>query len=176
MTTGGMLALKGEADDSLTEFFDLISGNGIRYWSDQLGKWAPLVNPAIYTDYKLTYITKGNLAGYTLLTVGIAPVSGDANGDGVVNGADVTILAENWQHGVYGEANATREMGDFNGDGIVDGSDVTILAENWQYGVNAATTAVPEPSSLVLLLLVIGTGLIRRNVMCLLKNTFPMSK
>ena len=42
--------------------------------------------------------------------------------------------------------------GDFNGDGKVDGSDVTILAGNWQAGVNAAETAVPEPSMIVLLL------------------------
>ena len=54
-------------------------------------------------------------------------------------------------------------MGDFNGDGKVDGSDVTILAGNWQYGVTAATSAVPEPCTMLLLLgLVTGMLVFRR--------------
>ena len=79
-------------------------------------------------------------------------IAGDANNDGKVDGSDVTILAGNWQYGVDGNGTASWEMGDFNGDGKVDGSDVTILAGNWQYGVNATTAAVPEPSTLLLLL------------------------
>ena len=78
---------------------------------------------------------------------------GDANGDGKVDGSDVTILAGNWQVGVDGTVTASWEMGDFNGDGKVDGSDVTILAGNWQAGVETATSAVPEPSTLVMLIL-----------------------
>ena len=79
-------------------------------------------------------------------------IAGDANGDGKVDGSDVTILAGNWQVGVDGTVEATWDMGDFNGDGKVDGSDVTILAGNWQYGVEAAAAAVPEPGTIVLLL------------------------
>ena len=80
-------------------------------------------------------------------------IAGDANGDGKVDGSDVTILAGNWQAGVGNPApgTITWEMGDFNGDGQVDGSDVTILAGNWQYGVTAAAASVPEPSILALL-------------------------
>ena len=80
-------------------------------------------------------------------------IAGDANGDGKVDGSDVTILAGNWQVGVDGAVEATWDMGDFNNDGKVDGADVTILAGNWQYGVTAAATAVPEPSALTLLAL-----------------------
>ena len=80
------------------------------------------------------------------------PIAGDANNDGKVDGSDVTILAGNWQAGVDGTIVADWAMGDFNADGKVDGSDVTILAGNWQAGVTAAATAVPEPSTLVLLL------------------------
>ena len=65
-------------------------------------------------------------------------IAGDANGDGKVDGSDVTILAGNWQKGVGDGLTATWEEGDFNDDGKVDGSDVTILAGNWQYGVTAA--------------------------------------
>lgn len=74
---------------------------------------------------------------------------GDANGDGKVDGSDVTILAGNWQV----LEGATWDMGDFNGDHKVDGSDVTILAGNWQAGVTTAAASVPEPSTLVLLVL-----------------------
>ena len=80
-------------------------------------------------------------------------VAGDANGDGKVDGSDVTILAGNWQAGV-GDPNTetiTWAMGDFNGDGQIDGSDVTILAGNWQYGVEATTATVPEPSTMLAL-------------------------
>ena len=85
----------------------------------------------------------------------LAPITpqipGDANGDGRVDGSDVTILAGNWQYGVGGAGGATWAMGDFNGDGAVDGSDVTILAGNW-HGVTSAAAAVPEPSMIALLL------------------------
>ena len=89
-------------------------------------------------------------------------VAGDANGDGKVDGSDVTILAGNWQKGVDDGLTATWAEGDFNGDGKVDGSDVTILAGNWQYGVEAAASAVPEPGTIALLLAALASLLIVR--------------
>ena len=88
-------------------------------------------------------------------------IPGDVNADGKVDGSDITILARNWQYGV-GMANpdATRAMGDLNGDGKVDGSDVTILASNWQEGVDSTATAIPEPTSWLLLLTLMGSRLI----------------
>ncbi len=50
------------------------------------------------------------------------PVLGDINGDGVVDGADLGILLNNW--GGDGAA-------DLNGDGIVDGADLGLLLNNW---------------------------------------------
>ena len=84
-----------------------------------------------------------------------AVIPGDANNDGRVDGSDVTILAGNWQAGVENPnpLAITWAMGDFNGDGRVDGSDVTILAGNWQAGVTIAATAIPEPSTVTLMLL-----------------------
>ena len=99
---------------------------------------------------------------YSQVTVPELPpthIPGDANDDGKVDGSDVTILAGNWQYGVTG-GGATWDMGDFNEDGKVDGSDVTILAGNWQYGVTTAAAAVPEPSTLILLILLMGSGLV----------------
>ena len=91
-------------------------------------------------------------------------VAGDANGDGKVDGSDVTILAGNWQKGVNDGLVASWEEGDFNGDGKVDGSDVTILAGNWQYGVDSAAASVPEPSTFVLLLGVLASLAVIRRV------------
>ena len=98
--------------------------------------------------------------------VEVPNIAGDANGDGKVDGSDVTILAGNWQAGVGAPdpLTITWGMGDFNGDGQVDGSDVTILAGNWQYGVTAAAASVPEPSTLVLLLGSIVFLMLRRRI------------
>ena len=51
---------------------------------------------------------------------------GDANGDGVVNDIDATIMASNWM-----ATGASWAQGDFNGDGTVDSSDAAMLSENW---------------------------------------------
>ena len=162
MATGGMLALWGEADESLEVFFDLIDGDDtIQWWNNLIGTegdWAPLTTAAYGHEYRLDYITDGDLAGYTVLTVGEGHIPGDANKDNIVDGSDATILANHWQYGVSGEADATWSMGDFNGDGAVDGSDATILATYWQ--TIATTTAVPEPSAVALFLLMVGMGLV----------------
>ena len=47
---------------------------------------------------------------------------GDLNGDGVVNGMDMTILLSAW---------GTAGPGDFNGDGVVNGADLAILLSAW---------------------------------------------
>lgn len=47
---------------------------------------------------------------------------GDANGDGVVNAADLALLLSNW--GLGGNT-------DFNHDGVTDGQDMALLLSNW---------------------------------------------
>ena len=90
---------------------------------------------------------------------------GDANGDGVVNILDLSLLSGNWQG-----TGKTWGQGDFTGDGIVNISDLSDLSGNWGYGEASApvsfasssgTDAVPEPGTLALLLLG-GTLLMRR--------------
>lgn len=49
-------------------------------------------------------------------------VPGDLNGDGFVNGADLTIILGAWGPG---------SEGDLNGDGVADGADITIVLGNW---------------------------------------------
>ncbi len=70
MATGGMLALNGEADDSLAEFLDLIGGSdAIRYWDVGISDWADLTGATYGDDYTLAYLAGGDLMGYTVLTV-----------------------------------------------------------------------------------------------------------
>lgn len=127
MATGGMLALAGDADGSLSQFLGIVNGtDAIRYWDATLSNWSPLTAAAFGTDYTLEYLTTGDLAGYTLLTVGRV---GDFDGDGDVDGRD--FLA--WQRNPH----------------------LGSLAD-WQnaYGNDplSAATAVPEPSCLALML------------------------
>lgn len=80
-------------------------------------------------------------------------ISGDANGDGLVDGLDVDALAQGF--GLDGNWSA----GDFTNDGIINGLDVDVLAQSFGAGQDAAIqalstagiTAVPEPTSAILL-------------------------
>ncbi len=93
--------------------------------------------------------------GEMLLT---PPRPGDADFDGDVDANDAAILASFWQNAATGPG-----QGDFNGDGLVNDLDATILATNWTGSLASASAAVPEPSSLVLLLGVsLSLALLRR--------------
>jgi len=65
---------------------------------------------------------------YTLL--------GDANLDGLVNAADFTIVAANFNQTVTG-----WDKGDFNYDGLVNAADFLDLAVNFNQGVSGAASA-----------------------------------
>jgi sugar lactone lactonase YvrE len=74
---------------------------------------------------------------------------GDANGDGLADGADYTVWADNFNlPGTYNIA-----QGDYNGDGKVDGADYTVWADNFTPGAAAAALAIPEPTTGALALL-----------------------
>ncbi|MGA2440237.1 MAG: fibronectin type III domain-containing protein [Tepidisphaeraceae bacterium] len=61
---------------------------------------------------------------------------GDANLDGLVNAADFTILAANFNQSVTG-----WDQGDFNYDGLVNAADFTDLAANFNQGASGASVA-----------------------------------
>lgn len=85
---------------------------------------------------------------------------GNANLDGIVDDADAAILADNWQM----QSGAEWGDGDFNADGKVDEIDATLMATNWGVIVSPPTSAVPEPSILVFLLVMVPTLLLlKRN-------------
>lgn len=160
------MTITGEADLggatlvlNLLDDFEPMVGNlfDLFDWSGTLtGMFTAVIVPEGYTFDFTNLYSDGTIA----LLTSPNTLAGDANGDGQVDGSDVTILADNWQYGVTGTPDATWEMGDFNGDGKVDGSDVTILADNWQAGVATAAAAVPEPSTMAMMLALITFGLI----------------
>lgn len=51
---------------------------------------------------------------------------GDANGDGLITAADITILINSWTN--------YNPCADFNKDGLVTAADITILINNWATG------------------------------------------
>jgi fibronectin-binding autotransporter adhesin len=146
ISSGGMLALWGDADDSLTQFLGLVAGtDAIRYWSAGLAEWAPLTAATLGVDYTLQYQNAGDLTGYTLLTVLAPGPPGDFNFDGQVDGAD--LLA--WQRG----------------DSPTPGSSADLATWRASYGLGATTpaaAAVPEPEALALVGLAAANALLRR--------------
>src|SRR4051794_3917288 len=51
---------------------------------------------------------------------------GDANGDGIANAKDLTIVQQNFNKA------GTRAQGDFDGNGLVNANDLTLLNNNFQ--------------------------------------------
>jgi len=74
MVSGGMLAVYGRGDDSLTDFLGLIDGtDAIRYWDVDISDWAHITDATYGEDYTLDYLNEGELSGHTLLTVTAVP-------------------------------------------------------------------------------------------------------
>jgi Calcineurin-like phosphoesterase/PEP-CTERM motif len=161
------LTIPGETPDTgmliLTTSFETTSGgiaapddNILTYESDGLGHF-------IINSLDLTGGTTLNLQDTQFVWAFISfadPISleppppnpADVNFDGVVNIFDINFISAHWGQ--------TGAEGDANGDGIVDIFDVNLVSANWTPAGGA--TAVPEPSSLALLLSAGLCGLCRR--------------
>jgi hypothetical protein len=75
------------------------------------------ISPGQVIDYPITYPPQIS-----------QPCPGDANGDGVVNAVDLSILASEWGRQCTSQQPCRA---DFNHDGIVNAVDLSILAANW---------------------------------------------
>ncbi|HDY65062.1 MAG TPA: PEP-CTERM sorting domain-containing protein [Phycisphaerae bacterium] len=151
MASGGMLALLGNADDSLGSFLGLVNGtDAIRYWDYPLGDWDDIASATLDEDYTLMYYDSGDLAGYTILTV-LEPVLlvGDANRDGVVSADDYASVQGN-----FGEIGIPGIHGDATGDGMASADDYGSVQVH--FGDTAGMGGVPVPEPATLSLLVIG--------------------
>lgn len=83
MGSGGVLALAGDAGDSLASFLGLIDGTGvIRYWEDSISNWADIIGATEGEDYVIS-----TEPGFSVLTV-LAIPKPDTDGDGFWDGED----------------------------------------------------------------------------------------
>jgi fibronectin-binding autotransporter adhesin len=134
LATGGMLALWGNADDSLAQFLGIVAGtDAILYWNAGLASWTPLTAATLGVDYTLQYLSAGDLTGYTLLTVLAPGPPGDFDGDGRVDGADFLT----WQRGDSPLPNSPDDL-------------ATWRANLGLGATTPATTAIPEPGTFAL--------------------------
>ena len=131
-----------------TGLWDLLSA------SDQ-STWTAIVSgQAINEAGQITgYATQSSSSQYFgfLMT---PTLSGDSNIDGSVNGTDLNTVLSNYNQTITGE-NKTRWLaGDFNCDGSVNGTDLNTVLSNYNQSVSfSSAAAVPEPSTLLLLIL-----------------------
>ena len=88
---------------------------------------------------------------------------GDSNKDGEFNSSDLVFVLEAGEYEDATDGNSTWVEGDWTGDGDFNSSDLVYALGDGGYeaGPRAATAAVPEPSSIVLLL-VGALALVRR--------------
>lgn len=100
------------------------SPDAVRFGFDTTG-----LAPGRYTRGATITCTDENIPGedvsFLTLTLAVtvgSGLTGDLNGDGVVNGSDLAILLGQW---------GSRGIADLNGNGIVDGADIAILLGNW---------------------------------------------
>lgn len=102
--------------------------------------------------------TGEELAEPTCEDIAAMRVSGDADGSGDVGFLDFLAMANN-----FGAENATYDQGDFNCSGTVDFLDFLALANNFGSTAAEQASAVPEPTSIMILALgALGLLTVRR--------------
>ncbi|HEY4308888.1 MAG TPA: dockerin type I domain-containing protein [Pirellulales bacterium] len=101
----------------------------------------PALDPGLHWDTSLLY-TQGIVR---------VSISGDANGDGIVNGQDLALVSSSW-------LSTGTNSADVNGDSIVNAQDLATISSNWLYSYDAVgpipgiATVVPEPSAIGLVI------------------------
>lgn len=93
----------------------------------------PMDIPTIIPAGGTAHLLMSGVPGDTTLTIGmavsivasgeVAGVTGDINGDGEVDGGDLTLLL-----GAWGSADASADL---DGNGVVSASDLTVILSNW---------------------------------------------
>ena len=175
LTVGGTLTLGGSSVLSidLTSLLDpsLQPGGGDPFWNSS-HTWTIISNSNNPGSSNFASILNGVVATGTFTTsVSSGTLLGDVNGDHVVNGLDIAVVASHWLL-----TGATLGQGDANGDGTVNGLDIALIASHWlstggsgggivlTYTPSAGGgTAVPEPSTVALTVLsVLGIICVRR--------------
>jgi len=127
-------------------------------YSDLIGALG-LAAPGLYTiEVRMATTDEyGTIVDWDTATLRIIDqlIPGDANLSGVVDLADLSVLAFNWE-----ATGAGWLDGDFDDDGDVDLADLSAMAFHWSDSV--WTPPVPEPATMALLALPAPAALTRR--------------
>ncbi|MSR68855.1 MAG: hypothetical protein EXS17_00690 [Phycisphaerales bacterium] len=83
---------------------------------------APVRVKFVAQDLNAGSLVEAAIDDVRILTTACTAIAGDVNGDGIVNGQDLSTLLSQW--GSSGSA-------DFDGDGSVSGPDLAVLLSNW---------------------------------------------
>jgi uncharacterized membrane protein len=114
--------------------------------ADQLAGWSGKWVNALSDDGRTIVGWGTDPDGHTQAFRIVLNATGDANDDGLIDGADYTLWADHFQ-----QDNPLVAQGDFNTDGKVDGADYTLWADHYQ-PVASAALPVPEPTAWALAL------------------------
>jgi hypothetical protein len=163
VTTGEWIDYDVTIDQTATTYEDvvLVTKNGVLQSDNTVtGRQAvaPPWDPTMAYPNELIYIGARGGATPSLAFLGyldemkleaftdpVIDLPGDANGDGVVDDEDASVLGAHWLMA----SGAAWEDGDFNADGKVDDRDAAILAAHWGQTAESSPS-VPEPGVLVL--------------------------
>jgi T5SS/PEP-CTERM-associated repeat protein len=124
------------------------------------GQFADVQLAGIMPNWQYQFQQIGDMLQLRSLTAAVPRQAGDFNADGFVNGADLAL----WKGG-FGARSAIQSQGDADGDRDVDGADFLVWQR--QLGTSASTlaaTAVPEPASCPMVLLVILSLILSRRL------------
>jgi autotransporter-associated beta strand protein len=150
LSTGAVLDLSfgGNPDVIDSLLFDNVS--------QLAGIWGALGSGAQFTSSLITG------TGLLQVTTYVAPIPGDFDKNGFVDGADLT----QWQ-GDFGQNGGS----DADGDGDSDGADFLIWQRNYGSGAGsiASSQAVPEPSTWLLLMGMAALCMISRREWCVVE-------
>lgn len=149
--TGDVL-LGGSLDVSLIDSFTLAANQTFEILDVDgtlTGQFAGLAEGALVGNFgEDLYITYQGGDGNDVELTTVTPfLPEDLNMDGFVDSLDLGILLGNWNQ------STTPDQGELNGTPPVDSLDLGLLLGAWNPPASAATS-VPEPSSLVLILMV----------------------
>ena len=152
----------GEVNLSNINYVRIIDviGDGSALDSEGDEIYDPYRTDFLFSDPELGFLETGgfDLDAVAVLNTPELHLPGDVDGNGYVGGVDLTTILTNW-----GLQNATRDMGDLDGNGTVEGSDYSEVLAYWGTGDPPEPPSdVPEPGTLLVLLLGGGAALWRR--------------